>query len=68
MPSFGVKRADGRIRIQARGCCSVDEHRREYERAYMEQVLADGGRIVARDGSRVDLVDRKGRPRSVDLS
>ena len=33
----------------------------------MEQVLAEGGRVVGREGDVVQLVDRRGRPCSVDL-
>jgi hypothetical protein len=33
----------------------------------MEQVLAEGGRVVGREGDVVQLVDRRGRSCSVDL-
>ena len=46
---------------------STASYRREYEQAYMEQVLAEGGRVLGREGDVVLLVDRRGRPCSVDL-
>jgi hypothetical protein len=67
MPAFAIRRVDGKLRLRALGCCTAASHRREYERAYMEQVLADGGRVVSREGDVVQLVDRRGRPCSVDL-
>jgi hypothetical protein len=67
MPAFAIKRVDGKLRFRAVGCCNPASYRREYERAYMEQVLAEGGRVVDRDGDVVSLVDRRGRPCSVDL-
>jgi hypothetical protein len=68
MPAFAIRRVDGKLRIRAAGCCDPANHRREYERAYMEQVLEEGGRVVRRDGDVVHLVDRRGRPCSVDLA
>jgi hypothetical protein len=67
MPAFAIRRVDGKLRVRAVGCCNPANHRREYERAYMEQVLAEGGRVVSREGDVVQLVDRRGRARSVDL-
>jgi hypothetical protein len=68
MPAFSIRRVDGKLRFRAVGCCNPADHRREYERAYMEQVLAEGGRVVCREGDTVQLVDRRGQPCSVDLS
>jgi hypothetical protein len=67
MPAFAIKRVDGKLRFRAVGCCNPANHRREYERAYMEQVLAEGGHVVGREGDVIALVDRRGRPCSVDL-
>ena len=67
MPAFAIRRVDGKLRFRAAGCCNPASYRREYERAYMEQVLAEGGRVVGREGDVVQLVDRRGRPCSVDL-
>jgi len=67
MPAFAITRVDGKLRLRAVGCCNPANHRREYERAYMEQVLAQGGHVVSREGDVVTLVDRCGRPCSVDL-
>ncbi|HSD01399.1 MAG TPA: hypothetical protein VLB81_03470 [Gaiellales bacterium] len=67
MPAFAIRRVDGRWRVRAAGCCDPASHRREYERAYMEQVLEEGGSVVRREGDVVHLVDRRGRPCSVDL-
>jgi hypothetical protein len=68
VPGFTIRRVDRRLRLEPHGCCNPASHRREYERAYLEQVLREGGRVVSRDGGRVELIDRKGRPRSVDLT
>jgi hypothetical protein len=67
MPAFTIKRVDGKLRFRGVGCCNPASYRREYERAYMEQVLAEGGRVVGRDGDVVSLVDRRGRACTVDL-
>jgi hypothetical protein len=67
MPAFAIGRVDGKLCIRAAGCCNPASRRREYERAYMEQVLAEGGHVAAREGDVVQLVDRRGRPCSVDL-
>ena len=67
MPAFAIRRVDGKLRIRAAGCCNPAFHRREYERAYMAQVLEEGGSVVCREGAVVHLVDRRGRPCSVDL-
>jgi hypothetical protein len=67
MPAFSIRRVDGKLRLRAVGCCDAASHRREYERAYLEQVLDEGGSIVRWEGDVVHLVDRRGRPCSVDL-
>jgi hypothetical protein len=67
MPAFAIRRVDGKLRFRAVGCCNPGSYRREYERAYMEQVLEAGGSVVRRDGDVVHLLDRRGRPCSVDL-
>jgi hypothetical protein len=67
MPAFSIRRVDGKLRIRAAGCCNPASYRREYERAYLEQVLDEGGSIVRWEGDVVHLVDHRGRPCSVDL-
>lgn len=67
MAGIEVSRRDGRLRVRLAGCCGVADHRREYERAFMEQVLGEGGRVVERDGEVVHLLDRRGRPHTVRL-
>lgn len=67
MPAFAIRRVDGKLRIRAVGCCNPASYRREYERAYLEQVLDEGGSIVRWEGDVVHLVDHRGRPCSVDL-
>jgi hypothetical protein len=68
MAFIAISRRDGHWRLEAQGCCGVDAHRREYEHAFMEQVLAEGGRVVDREGQTVHLVDRRGRAHTVTLA
>ena len=67
MPGVEISRREGRMRIRLAGCCGLGDHRREYERAFMQQVLAEGGHEVGRDGDTVHLVDRRGRRHTVSL-
>ena len=44
------------------GCCGDPERlRREYDQAFLEQTLAEGGRVVSSGPDGVELIDRKGR-------
>jgi hypothetical protein len=40
--------------------------RRDYDQAFLEQALAEGGRLVAAGPEGVDLVDRRGRAHRLD--
>jgi hypothetical protein len=63
MPAFRIERTpEGRWRFRAAGCCvDPDRIRREYEQAYLEQELAQGGRVVSAGPDGVELVDHRGR-------
>ncbi len=63
MPAFRIQRtAEGRWRIGAAGCCADgDAVRRRYEQAFLEQELAEGGRVVSAGPDGVELVDHRGR-------
>lgn len=68
MPAFRIQRtAEGRWRIGAAGCCSDrDAVRRGYEQAFLEQELAEGGRVVSAGPEGVELVDHRGRVHRLD--
>jgi hypothetical protein len=68
MAGILISRRDGHLRVRLQGCCGADGHRREYERAFMQQVLEEGGRVVERDGDVVRLVDSRGRAHTVTLA
>jgi hypothetical protein len=63
MPGFRIERApDGRRSLRLIGCCGDPERiRREYEQAFLEQSLAEGGRVVSSGPDGVEVIDRKGR-------
>jgi hypothetical protein len=54
MPGFELRRTNGRWSFRAQGCCgNLPAWEREYERAFAEQVLGDGGESSGRPkGSR----------------
>jgi hypothetical protein len=63
MPGFRIERTPrGRWRFRAAGCCvDPDRIRREYEQAFLEQELGEGGRVVSAGPDGVELVDHRGR-------
>jgi hypothetical protein len=63
MPAFRIERTPaGRWRFRAAGCCvDPDRIRREYEQAFLEQELGEGGRVTAAGPDGVELVDHRGR-------
>jgi hypothetical protein len=63
MPAFRIERTpEGRWRFRAAGCCvDPDRIRREYEQAFLEQELDEGGRVTASGPDGVELVDHRGR-------
>ena len=68
MPGFRIERgADGRRSVRLIGCCGdPDRMRRDYDQAFLEQTLAEGGRLVSSGPDGVELVDRRGRWHRVD--
>lgn len=68
MASISIRRHNGRWTFRGQGCCGdTDATRRMYEQAFLEQTLADGGRIVSDAGGQIEVVDRRGRLHRVDL-
>jgi hypothetical protein len=63
MPRITIKRnGQERLSLQIQGCCgNIRRWQLEYERAFIEQTLRDGGRIEHTDKDTVVIVDRKGR-------
>ncbi len=63
MPGFRIeRRRDGRRSVRLIGCCGdPDRIRRDYEQAFLEQTLAEGGTLVSSGPDGVELVDRRGR-------
>jgi hypothetical protein len=62
MGAISIARRDGRWTIRSQGCCgNLAADRRMYEQAFLEQLLADGGRIVSDTGDHVEVLDRRGR-------
>jgi len=63
MPGFRIERsADGRRSLRLIGCCGDPERwRREYDQVFLEQTLAEGGRVVASGPEGVEIVDARGR-------
>jgi hypothetical protein len=48
------------------GCCGDPERmRRDYDQAFLEQTLAEGGRVVSAGPDGIELVDRRGRTHRV---
>ena len=69
MAGFQIKRDEsGRFSFKMQGCCGNSAHwQAEFDRAFAEQVLRDGGRVESRSDSELVLVDRKGRRHSVGV-
>jgi hypothetical protein len=67
MPGFRIERGeDGRRSVRLIGCCSDPARmRRDYDQAFLEQTLAEGGRLVSSGPDGVELVDRRGRSHRV---
>jgi hypothetical protein len=69
MPGFELRRTNGRWSFRAQGCCgNLSAWEREYERAFAEQVLGDGGRIEWSADGQPSLVDRRGKRSVVEAS
>jgi hypothetical protein len=68
MPGIRIeRRGDGRRSLRLIGCCGdPDRMRRDYDQAFLEQSLAEGGRLVAAGPDGVDLVDAHGRAHRLD--
>jgi hypothetical protein len=67
MPGIRVERSrEGRRTLRLVGCCGdPDRMRRDYDRAFVEQTLAEGGRLVSCGPDGAELVDRRGRTHRV---
>jgi len=67
MPGFRIDRDDeGRRSLRLIGCCGDPERmRRDYEQAFLEQTLAEGGTLVSSGPDGVELRDRRGRTHRV---
>jgi len=63
MPGFRIDRDDeGRRSLRLVGCCGDPERmRRDYDQAFLEQTLAEGGTLVSSGPDGVELRDRRGR-------
>ena len=63
MPGFRIDRdKEGRRSLRVIGCCGDPERmRRDYDQAFLEQTLAEGGRLVSSGPDGVELRDRRGR-------
>jgi hypothetical protein len=63
MPGFRIERRDdGRRSVRLIGCCGdPDRIRRDYDRAFLEQELAEGGRVVSSGPDGIELLDHRGR-------
>ena len=69
MPGFELRRTNGRWSFRAQGCCgNLPAWEREYERAFAEQVLGDGGRIEWSAEGQPSLVDKRGKRRTIEAS
>jgi len=68
MPGIRIERTrDGRTSVRLIGCCGdPDRMRRDYDQAFLEQTLAEGGRLVSAGPEGVELVDRCGRTHHLD--
>ena len=61
--------ARGRFRLRLQGCCgNLDRWQREYEQAFLEQVVRDGGRVEQTDAGDVVATDRQGKRHRVDAT
>jgi hypothetical protein len=63
MPGIRIgRRHDGRRSVRLIGCCGdPDRMRREYDQAFLEQSLREGGRLVSSGPDGVEVVDGRGR-------
>ena len=63
MPAFRIERNEqGRLSVRTIGCCGdPDRWQREYDQVFLEQTLAEGGRVVSTGPDGVELLDRRGR-------
>ncbi|MDQ6773622.1 MAG: hypothetical protein M3024_11630 [Candidatus Dormibacteraeota bacterium] len=62
MPGILISRQGGKTRARLQGCCgNLDRLNREYEQAFLDQTLREGGRIVHRDYDSIEVVDRRGK-------
>jgi hypothetical protein len=63
MPGIRIERRhDGRRSVRLIGCCGdPDRMRRDDDRAFLEQELAAGGRLVSSGPDGVELRDSRGR-------
>jgi hypothetical protein len=69
MPGFELRRTNGRWSFRAQGCCgNLSAWEREYERAFAEQVLGDGGRIEWSAEGQPSLVDKRGKRSAIEAS
>jgi hypothetical protein len=68
MPGILIGRSDeGRRSVRLMGCCGDPVRtRREYDQAFLEQSLAEGGRLVSSGPDGVELVDHRGRTHRLD--
>jgi hypothetical protein len=63
------RRSDGSLSVHLVGCCgNLERWRREYDEAFLEQTLAEGGRIVSSGAEGVVVIDRRGRTHTVATS
>ena len=54
--------------LRVQGCCgNFERWQSEYDQAFAEQVLRDGGRIESQTEHELVLIDRKGRRHSVSV-
>jgi hypothetical protein len=62
MPGFRIDRdGEGRRSLRLIGCCGDPERmRRDYDQAFLEQTLAEGGTVVSSGPGGVELRDRRG--------
>ena len=67
MAGFVLRRQDGRFSLTVQGCCGASGARADYERAFLRQVLEEGGRVTGRFPDRLELTDRRGRRHTIDL-
>jgi hypothetical protein len=69
MAGFLLKRNDeGKLSLKMQGCCGNSAHwQSEFDRAFTEQVLLDGGRVESQSDCELVLIDRKGRRHTVGV-